>query len=43
MELTIEEIKAGIESLEAISGRFKMIETDKMLIVDDCYNATQCP
>ena len=37
--LTIEEIKAGIESLEAISGRFKMIETDKMLIVDDCYNA----
>ena len=38
-ELTIEEIKAGIESLEAISGRFKMIETDKMMIVDDCYNA----
>lgn len=37
--LTVEEIKAGIESLEAISGRFKMIETDKMLIVDDCYNA----
>lgn len=37
--LTVEEIKRGIESLEAISGRFKMIETDKLLIVDDCYNA----
>ena len=37
--LTTEEIKKGIESLEAISGRFKMIETDSLLIVDDCYNA----
>ncbi|MDO4308523.1 MAG: UDP-N-acetylmuramoyl-tripeptide--D-alanyl-D-alanine ligase [Eubacteriales bacterium] len=37
--LTNEEIRRGIESLEAISGRFKMIETEKYLIVDDCYNA----
>lgn len=37
--LTGEEIQKGIESLEAISGRFKMIETDSLLIVDDCYNA----
>ena len=37
--MTTEEIKKGIESLEAISGRFKMIETDSLLIVDDCYNA----
>lgn len=37
--LTNEQIKCGIESLEAISGRFKMIETEKFLIVDDCYNA----
>lgn len=37
--LTTEQIKAGIETLEAISGRFHMIETDKFLIVDDCYNA----
>lgn len=37
--LTTEQIKAGIESLEPISGRFRMIETDKFLIVDDCYNA----
>lgn len=38
-ELSIEEIKRGIESLETIRGRFKMIETDKFLVVDDCYNA----
>lgn len=37
--LTTEEIRRGIESLEAVSGRFKMIETEKLLIVDDCYNA----
>lgn len=37
--LTNEQIKQGIETLEAISGRFKMIETEKFLIVDDCYNA----
>lgn len=37
--LTPEQIKAGIESLEPISGRFRMIETPKFLIVDDCYNA----
>lgn len=37
--LTLEQIRQGIETLEAISGRFHMIETDKFLIVDDCYNA----
>ena len=37
--LTLEQIRHGIESLEAISGRFHMIETDRFLIVDDCYNA----
>lgn len=37
--LTTEEIKKGIESLETIRGRFKMIETDQFLVVDDCYNA----
>jgi UDP-N-acetylmuramoyl-tripeptide--D-alanyl-D-alanine ligase len=37
--LTTEEIRRGIESLESISGRFHMIETDRFLIVDDCYNA----
>ena len=37
--LTNEQIRQGIESLEPVSGRFHMIETEKFLIVDDCYNA----
>ncbi len=37
--LNISQIKAGIESLEPVSGRFRMIETEDLLIVDDCYNA----
>ncbi|MBQ7370464.1 MAG: UDP-N-acetylmuramoyl-tripeptide--D-alanyl-D-alanine ligase [Blautia sp.] len=37
--LTCEQIRRGIESLEPISGRFKMVETEHFLIVDDCYNA----
>ncbi|MDO4805594.1 MAG: UDP-N-acetylmuramoyl-tripeptide--D-alanyl-D-alanine ligase [Lachnospiraceae bacterium] len=37
--LTDEEIKAGIESLESLSGRFHIVETDKYTVIDDCYNA----
>ncbi|MGI6069275.1 MAG: UDP-N-acetylmuramoyl-tripeptide--D-alanyl-D-alanine ligase [Blautia sp.] len=37
--MTPAEIKAGIESLQPISGRFRMVETGRLLIVDDCYNA----
>ena len=37
--LTIPQICHGIESYESISGRFHMIDTEKYLIVDDCYNA----
>lgn len=37
--LTNEEIARGIAELRPISGRFRMIETEKFLIVDDCYNA----
>ena len=37
--LTIPQICQGIESYESISGRFHMIDTEKYLIVDDCYNA----
>lgn len=37
--LTGEQIKRGIENIEPLSGRFRMLETDKFLIVDDCYNA----
>lgn len=37
--LTCEEIKAGIESLVPVSGRNNLIETEDLLIIDDCYNA----
>lgn len=38
--LTMEEIKTGIEKLESLGGRFHIIETDTITIVDDCYNAS---
>lgn len=37
--LTSAQIKAGIESLVPVSGRNNLIETEKFLIIDDCYNA----
>lgn len=37
--LTPEEIKAGIEGLPSIPGRNNIIATDKLVILDDCYNA----
>lgn len=37
--LSLEEICRGIESLQPVSGRFHIIETEKYTIVDDCYNA----
>ena len=37
--LTPEEIKSGIESLQSLSGRFHIIDTDDYTIIDDCYNA----
>ncbi|MBR3338702.1 MAG: UDP-N-acetylmuramoyl-tripeptide--D-alanyl-D-alanine ligase, partial [Lachnospiraceae bacterium] len=37
--LTDEEIKAGIESLETLGGRFNIVETEKYTVIDDCYNA----
>jgi UDP-N-acetylmuramoyl-tripeptide--D-alanyl-D-alanine ligase len=37
--LTLEEIKAGIESLVPVSGRNNLIETERFMIIDDCYNA----
>lgn len=37
--LTMEEIKAGIEKLEPLGGRFHIIETEQITIIDDCYNA----
>ncbi len=37
--LTTEEIRAGIESLQPVSGRFHIIRTENYTIIDDCYNA----
>lgn len=37
--LTPDEIKAGIENLPSIPGRNNIISTDKLVILDDCYNA----
>lgn len=39
LNLTPEEIKAGIEHLPSIPGRNNIIATDKLVILDDCYNA----
>ena len=33
------EIKAGIESLVLPDGRFHLIDGEKCVIIDDCYNA----
>lgn len=37
--LSLQQIHDGIEKLEAISGRFHLIETPRYTIIDDCYNA----
>ena len=37
--LTAEEIKAGIESMETIAGRFRITEGSRCTVIDDCYNA----
>ncbi len=39
MGLDLSQIKAGIESLEAISGRNNIIHVNDMIVIDDCYNA----
>lgn len=37
--LSIAQIKDGIQSLQSLSGRFHIIETNDITIIDDCYNA----
>ena len=39
LNLTPAEIKAGIEGLPMMPGRNNIISTDKLVILDDCYNA----
>ncbi len=38
-DLTLEEIKSGIENAQTISGRNNIIHTENYTIMDDCYNA----
>ncbi len=37
--LTTDEIKRGIEALPSIPGRNNIIQTDHLILLDDCYNA----
>ncbi len=37
--LSMEQIRAGIESLKPVSGRFNILHTERCTIIDDCYNA----
>ncbi|MCR5744067.1 MAG: UDP-N-acetylmuramoyl-tripeptide--D-alanyl-D-alanine ligase [Lachnospiraceae bacterium] len=37
--LSLSQIASGIAKAKTISGRTNLIHTDKLLIVDDCYNA----
>lgn len=39
LDMSNEQIKAGIEKAEAVSGRGRQIQTEQYLLVDDCYNA----
>ena len=37
--LTLEQIRDGLSQPASLSGRFHVIRTDNLTIVDDCYNA----
>lgn len=37
--LTPAQIQAGLEHVEAIGGRNNLISTEKLTLIDDCYNA----
>lgn len=39
LNLTLDEIKEGIERVETIGGRSNLLEINGMLVIDDCYNA----
>ena len=38
-ELTAQQIRSGIESVQPVQGRFRIVRTPQYLVVDDCYNA----
>lgn len=37
--LSLQQIRAGIESVERVGGRLNIVETDRYTLIDDCYNA----
>ena len=37
--LTIEQIAAGIGKTRPVAGRSRIVDTGKLLVIDDCYNA----
>ena len=37
--LSLDQIRAGIESLQSVKGRFHMITAPRCTVIDDCYNA----
>lgn len=37
--LTLEQMKEGIENAQTLAGRSHIIETEKYVVIDDCYNA----
>lgn len=37
--MALDEIKAGIETVETIGGRTNLLDVDGMVVIDDCYNA----
>lgn len=39
LDMTPSEIAAGIQSVKPTTGRSNIIETEKYIVIDDCYNA----
>ena len=39
LKMTLPEIAKGIASVKSTQGRSNIIETDKYILIDDCYNA----
>lgn len=38
-DVSLEQMKKGIEALKPVGGRVNIIKSDKYTIIDDCYNA----
>lgn len=39
LDMTIEQIAAGIASVQAVSGRSRVVQAKDLVLIDDCYNA----